>query len=172
MKKNLLLVAAICICTMAMVSKASGQQATKFSFLSNSRVLENAMTYYEPAAVVNAKALRDFKRNFPEVLGAEWYTLKDGYVARFASDGIQNLIAYNKGGSRQYSISYYGEKKMDPDLRAMVKSTYYDYTISGIEEVHVQDQTLYLVHMQDENTWKKLLIADGDMQVVEDFNKK
>jgi hypothetical protein len=53
-----------------------------------------------------------------------------------------------------------------------VKSNYYDYTITVVQEITLHSQTIYLVHMQDETTWKVLKVADGEMSIIEDFNKR
>ena len=82
------------------------------------------------------------------------------------------MAAYDLKGHWRFTISYYDEKKLPDEVRATVKSIYYDYNITRVEEIHVDDIIMYLVHMQDENTWKILKIADREMSIVEDFNKK
>ncbi|MGI8952391.1 MAG: hypothetical protein ACR2FN_12510 [Chitinophagaceae bacterium] len=66
----------------------------------------------------------------------------------------------------------YDETKLPHDVRAQVKSTYYDYAITTVDEVHYQGQIVYLVHMQDANTWKIIRVnSDGEMDVYQAFDK-
>ena len=71
-----------------------------------------------------------------------------------------------------FTIIYYDEKKLPPEVRAIGKSTYYDYSITRVDEIHVNSQIIYQVHMQDENTWKNIRVCDGSIEVVEDYNKR
>jgi len=43
-----------------------------------------------------------------------------------------------------------------------------------VEEIvqQIQMEPSYLVHMQDSTTWKNVLVCNGEMVVVEDFDKK
>ena len=57
-------------------------------------------------------------------------------------------------------------------VRAQVKSTYYDCTITQIEEIELPGgPVVYLVHMYDATTWKNVRIRDGEMDLVEEFDK-
>jgi hypothetical protein len=53
----------------------------------------------------------------------------------------------------------------------MVKSTYYDCEITLVEEINSGTQVMYIVHLEDETTWKKVKVSDGTMEILEDFNK-
>ena len=171
MKKNYFFFVAILVCAMAIVSTTNAQTSMSSLLLTDSKSLEKSLLLSEPAPLINTRAIRDFKRNYPNVDGEKWYTIQDGFVARFSVDNVQHMITYNRSGDWQYTISYYGEKKLPADIRALVKSTYYDYAITGIEEIYIREQIIYVVHMQDESTWKKLRICEGEMSIIEDFNK-
>jgi hypothetical protein len=71
----------------------------------------------------------------------------------------------------KFTISYYDEKKLPDEIRSIVKSTYYDYSITCVEEIHIDSKIIYIVHMQDDKTWKNVRICDGEMEIVEDFDK-
>jgi hypothetical protein len=53
----------------------------------------------------------------------------------------------------------------------MVKSTYYDYSIFGVAEVHFDEETVYMVYIQSENNFKTVRVHNDDMQEVESFPK-
>ena len=172
MKKIHLFAAAILVCSLAVGSRANAQTTKNVSFLTDAKSLEKTLSLYEPSTAVNTKAMRDFKKTSPHIESEKWYSFKDGFAAKFTEDGIQRMVTYNRIGDWLYTISYYEEKQLPEDIRALVKSTYYDYTITVVQEITAHQQTVYLVHMQDANTWKTIRIADEEMSVVEDFNKK
>jgi hypothetical protein len=61
---------------------------------------------------------------------------------------------------------------MSRDIRAQVKSTYYDYTITLVEEIEqINNPLVYLVHLADASTWKIVSVCDGEMETVQDFRK-
>ena len=84
------------------------------------------------------------------------------------------MVTYNRIGDWQYTIVNYDEKKLPEDIRAMVKSTYYDYAITQVEEIvqQIQNEPSYLIHMKDDKTWKNVLVCNGEMVVVEDYDKQ
>jgi hypothetical protein len=172
MKKIHLFVAAILVCGLAVGSRANAQTTKNISYLSDAKSLEKALALYDPNAAVNTKAMRDFKKTYPHIESEKWFSFKDGFAAKFTEDGIQRMVTYNRIGDWLYTIAYYEEKQLPEDIRALVKSSYYDYTITVVQEITARQQTIYLVHMQDANTWKTVRVADGEMSVVEDFNKK
>jgi hypothetical protein len=121
---------------------------------------------------VSNKAIRDFKKNFKDAKDEKWFTLPNGYLAEFMLVNRKDAVVYDKKGNWKYTICYYDEKNLPDAVRAQVKSVYYDYSISRVEEIRVEDKIIYLVHMQNETTWKNLRICDGEMEVIEDYNKK
>jgi len=170
MKKTNLIVAAMLVSSIALVNKTNAQ-AKNVSLLIDANTMKNAVSLVEPYGSINMRAMRDFKKKYPNVTGEQWYSFPDGFAARFNNNGIQHMITYNRLGGLLYNIVYYGEKKLPENVRALVKSTYYDYSITMIEEINYQNRTIYLVHMQDELTWKIVRVEDGEMSVIEDFIK-
>lgn len=142
-------------------------------------VFTNVKSLLAAAANINAgsindistKAVRDFRKKFKNVEDEKWYTISNGYLAQFAAGGIKNAVVYDNTGHWTYTISYYDEHKLPESVRAIVKRVYYDYSITRIEEIHVGDRAFYLVHMQNDSTWKNVKVEDGEMELVEDFNK-
>ena len=172
MKMNHLFIAAIMLIAMAAGSNVNAQTTKNISFLTDVKTMEKAIALSEPSDAINSRAKRDFRRSYPDVDDAQWYAFKDGFAAKFNDDGSEHMVTYNRIGDWQYTISNYDEKKLDENVRALVKSTYYDYTITLVQEITLHDQTIYVIHMQDATTWKTLKVADGEMSILEDFNKK
>ncbi len=120
----------------------------------------------------NIKAVRDFVKTFKTVDNNRWSLAEDGSAAStFTSDGIKTRVAYDRKGYRRYILKVYKENKLSDDIRHMVKREYYDATITLIKELETNDGLVIYVHMQDKGTWKIVSIADGEMKLVENFNK-
>jgi hypothetical protein len=120
---------------------------------------------------INAKAIKSFDKTFKGVKNVSWYTISDGFGATFTQNENLNRAYYDKKGNLTYTITYYSGKKLPHDIRAIVKSTYYDCEIPLVEEIRAGDQVVYIVHLEDETTWKKVKVSDSGMELMEDLNK-
>jgi hypothetical protein len=118
---------------------------------------------------ISSKAIKNFKIEFGKADPVKWFKLSNGFVAYCTVNSIQNKAYYDRKGNWLYSTRYYEEKDLPKDVRAIVRSTYYDYSISGIQEIHVDDKTVYLVYVKDETTWKTLRVCNGEMEVLATF---
>src|ERR1700733_114955 len=76
---------------------------------------------------------------------------------------------FDKKGRYLYSISYYGEKELPAAVREQVKPVYYDYTILSVEEVKLDDHSIYFINMEDETTLKTVRGNDDGITVVSDL---
>jgi hypothetical protein len=121
---------------------------------------------------INAKALKQFSKTFKTAANASWYETKDGgFVAKFRQDGIETRANYDRKGNWSGTVRTYTEENLPKEVRHMVKSTYYDYSIFLVQEVTVGDKTAYLVKIEDASTLKTIRVIDGEMDVYEDFKK-
>ncbi|HEV3250281.1 MAG TPA: hypothetical protein VGZ71_04975, partial [Puia sp.] len=102
-----------------------------------------------------------------------WFTIADGFISYFKSeDDISDRVFYNKKGNWTFTVKSYNEGKLPRDIRAIVKSSYYDYTITLVEEVEGIDNLVYIIHMSDKTSIKNLRVTkDGEMDVLEEFTK-
>ena len=118
---------------------------------------------------INKRALKHFTVEFNKANAVQWFSLTDGAVAYCTVDGVRNRVFYSKNGTWHHTIMDYDEKRLPKDVRATVKSTYYDFSIVGANEIHIEDKVIYLVYIRDENTCKTLRICDGEMEILNDF---
>jgi len=124
-----------------------------------------------PANELSTKAARHFSKEYSFVQNESWFKIKDGYTAKFQLDDIQYRIGYNKKGNWLNTVRVYREPDLNQAIRHIVKSTYYDYAISLVEELTVKDVTSYVVHIENGKGFKKLYIADGEMMTMDEFSK-
>ena len=108
-----------------------------------------------------------------DVSNVEWYKVGQGYIARFFMNGIKCQATYRGSGNWIYTIRYYNEAQMPRNVRATVKSVYYDFAITQVEEIkHINSPLVYIVHLQDSTSWRNIRVCEGEMEVLEIFNKR
>jgi hypothetical protein len=120
---------------------------------------------------IHHRAVKDFQKSFKNITNEQWSKLSDGYVASFTADSMQTRVAYNRKGGWEYTMYYYSEKKLPRDVRSMVKSVYYDYTILRVVEIHLDDQPLYIIYIQDETHLKTIGVYNDEMQVIQEYTR-
>lgn len=121
---------------------------------------------------INFKAVSDFKNTYKDISDERWEESKDGYVAKFVSNSVRTLNYYNKNGKWLHSIQCYDETKLPKDVRASVKISYYDYSITSAQEINMKKNNtepifmVYLKHNYD-GTFKTIRVCDGEMEEIE-----
>lgn len=126
----------------------------------------------EATNAVDIKARENFKKNFPSVVNANWYTNNEGYfIASFKDETTQKRVIYDKKGRWHHTISYYNEKALPEDIWHVVKSTYYAYDILNVIEVQVGDQTVYILTLQNEKFLKTVRLHNGELEEVQHLKR-
>lgn len=121
---------------------------------------------------VNTRAIRDFLCKYEKATDVVWYAVDKGFIVRFVTDSNAARAAYRSNGLWVYTIKQYLEKKMPKQVRHLVKTTYYDYDITLVEEIEQPNESIkYLVHLQDNASWKNVLVSNGQMELIEDKKK-
>ena len=177
MKQNLLTALAgtflsLAICAVANAQQASSNtQSSKDVAFFEKSIPTSVLINLDPAAV-NPKAKKALAKHFKNVAGAQWYETPNSFVAKFTSDGIDCRADFDKKGNWLYTIRTYDESKLPEDLRALVKSTYYDYSITLVQEIEKPARTFtYIVHIEGKKDLMNLRISDGEMEVWQKLNK-
>jgi hypothetical protein len=120
----------------------------------------------------NSKAIRDFQARFQKVENAQWFSDQNCFMSYFITNGYGNRVFYDRKGHWQFSLILYGEDQLPVDLRASVKSRYFDMAITLIEEVQTNNGMVYIVHLEDKSNIKILrLSSDAEMEIMQEFTK-
>ena len=83
-----------------------------------------------------------------------------------------NRIMYNKKGRWQNTLRTYDNVKLPENIREQVEYAYPRFTIFGTAiEVYVSNKVAYLVTIEDQKTWKRIRIVDGESDVYEEYKK-
>jgi len=133
-------------------------------------VLLNSYAIHSDNAAV--RATRDLWKRVGEQKEEAWYKLPKGYLAVYTEDDIQNRYVYDKKGGWLYALLTYPEKDLPKDVRGLVKSTYYDYSIGWVKEVRQGVETVYVVHVENDREWRDVSVHDGEMQTLRTICKR
>ena len=178
MKKTLVILIATSAALLSFNTLTPAQQSATIAAVSNDKNTPTAVMD-KPASMTGSnltnskmgmRALKDFSKAFKNVTNADWFVPETGgFIASFNENEVKKSAYYNQKGQFMYSIKRYAEQDLPKSIRHLVKSTYYDYSIISIEEIEVDNKTIYLVHVQDEHNSKTIRIADDEMEVIEEL---
>ncbi len=122
---------------------------------------------------INTKAMKDFQTRFADANNAMWFSDANGFVSYFVKDGFGDRVFYDKKGHWQYALIFYSEDKLPRDVRAAIKSTYFDMSITLVEEVQTTESKVYIVHLEDKSNIKILKANDqGEYEILQDLSKE
>lgn len=177
MKKKFALVPAACILMLAFSNCMAQSPANIVAFNQAPAITpENDLDAHQFTVTnptgINVKAVRDFTQSFRLAENVHWYKVPDGVMVYFTENNIKTKAGYDKNGNWLYSLRSYAEKYLPRDVRARVKSIYYDYSITWVNEITKERQHTYLVQLQDNSSCKTIRVCeDEEMEVVEEFVK-
>ena len=120
---------------------------------------------------VNINAVRDFTKKYKNASGVKWVKNDNGSSVYFVMDGVKMKSSYNTKGRTDYTLKYYDESKIPTEVRHLVKSTYYDYTIVIATEVVRNENVSYLIKMQNEKEFLTVKFDNGELSVFERTTK-
>lgn len=134
-------------------------------------ISDNGASAKSGSSALNERALREFNKAFKDVVNVKWSKISDGYLATFTRNMQLNRAYYDTKGRQTFTITYCEESQLPKEIRHQVRSVYYDYTIRMAEQVEGSGKTVFIVHLEGEDSWKKVRVADGEMEIMEDFKK-
>jgi hypothetical protein len=118
---------------------------------------------------VSSKAIKSFTKQFANVSDAKWYKTSEAFVANFTSNGTDTKVIYDLKGNWHCMLRTYDENTLPFDVRDLVKSKYYDYTILVVYEITHTDKVAYILKIEDSKKIKTLRVTDGNMEVIGDY---
>jgi len=134
--------------------------------------LETADKASLEASMINVKAIKDFKGRFANAKDEKWYTVKGGLMTYFSLDGFGNRAFYDKRGHWLSSLKFFGEDKLPAGVRSIVKSSYYDFSISLVELIEIPEHFVYVIHLENATNIKIVRVSEeGEMDVLQEFTK-
>ncbi len=120
---------------------------------------------------VNTKALRHFTTTYEKASEIRWAKLAGGFRVHFVNEGIDTRIYYNEKGAPESTVRYYFEKDMPSEIRHIIKTTYYDFSIFCVTEITTAGKTAYLVKIEDRTCWKTVKVVEQETEITEEYSK-
>jgi len=123
---------------------------------------------------INISAVRDFVNRFDDVNNALWFAIpKGGFEAYFVRDGYGDRVIYDKNGGWLMSLITYNEDKCPRDIRAAVKSLFFDFDIILIEEVHNRDGVDFIFYLQDKSSIQIVRVTrENEVEILHTFDRQ
>lgn len=116
---------------------------------------------------IHIKAVRHFKQTFPGTEDERWYLIEKGFMAKHKVGDVNIRLDYDRYGNWLYTIRYIDEKKLPKEVRAQVRSTWYDHAITSVEEIQYGTLPLiYIVHIHEGDDWKIIRVCEGEMNEI------
>lgn len=176
MKKNLLLhLSLITSLTLLLCNAHAQKNLQKNDFRGSKFMLPPAertiITTLDGLKELSARAFKNFTRTVKNPSDLRITENEEGIHIYCQVDNIANRIGYTKRGNWQYTMRFYTEEHLPKDVRHHVRSTYYDFNISGVVEVRVGDKIGYVVTLEDKTSWKKVKVVDNEMELMGEWTK-
>jgi hypothetical protein len=121
---------------------------------------------------INISAVRDFVNRFEEVENALWFAIpRGGYEAYFVRDGYGDRVIYDKSGGWEMSLITYDEDKCPRDIRAAVKSLFFDSEIILVEEIHTREGIDFIFYLRDKSIIQIVRVKEeNEVEVLNTFD--
>ena len=170
--KNVLLTSLLVAgCVLGMVNSCFSQNC--ISMIRKATIVA-AMRDLGYSSPLNVKAAKDFRKRFATTDDEKWIDYRTGYAAVFTSDDVRFRVEYDSRGNWNGTEKGYTEKKLDRDIRRIVKQVYFDYDITYIKEFTVPGMfgvPVYLITIEDARSFKTLSVCEGEIRVMEELSK-
>ena len=80
---------------------------------------------------------------------------------------------YNKAGKLLYTVKRYDESSLPKGISRMVRNTYSDFDIIGVEEIVLpsDNNSIYMVHIGNDKKLKTIRVYNGESEVMNEYKK-
>ncbi len=118
------------------------------------------------------KLFKVFNRDFKVDHYVKWSFDPKIVTATFTTDNIITNVVYNSKGTWLRTEKTYYENEMDSVTRAIVKSKYFDDSITKVREIKEGDTTCYFIYLENAATFRIVTVVNGDMNIYEQYRKQ
>jgi len=142
------------------------------SITPNTSLIDLDTTAYANVSVeVNNKVQKSFAQYFKSATGQTWSIWGKNFHTNFYVNGVLTRALFSKSGQLIYTVTYGSEKDMPADIRKIVRSEYYDYSIILAAEVEQDKRDIWVITMENSNEQIIVRVEENDMEQVEKFKK-
>jgi hypothetical protein len=144
--------------------------------IGNLAALENLSfmgTYVPELKNINSKAIKDFQDRYNNIENAMWFSDQKGFESYFVHNGFGNRVFYDKKGRWLYSLILHTEQELPSNVRTSIKSIYFDFAITMVEEVQTNHGGIYIVNLEDKSNIEILKVNDlGEINILLEIFKE
>jgi hypothetical protein len=134
----------------------------------------NESSYSVPSAthsLINTRARRNFKKCCAMAINEHWVATGNGCMVRFINDHVLNQVNFDRKGNQLRSMKYYGEDKLLPETRDLIKRCYPGLSVTTVTEIKKKNATIYILQLENKTRLTKLRIYNGEWDVMENYSK-
>ena len=139
--------------------------SVNFSFVQDETIRElPAITITASTSNVSAKVNKAFGQYFKEASHQRWYQLEKNFLVKFIQHDQENSALFTKNGQCIYHICYGTERNPPSDVRGLVKSTYYDQSITRVLKVNQDQRNIWVVSLEDDKEYVMVRVEAMEME--------
>ena len=155
------------LCTSLVIAGTTGLkvQAQSFTELPSITVTANSNN-------VGAKVNKAFSRRFPKASNMKWYQLDKQFLVKFIEKDQENRALFSRNGYMVYHIRYGDEQHLPKDVRTLVKSNYFDQTITRVIQVNQDNRNIWVVSMEDPKDYIWVRVEDMGLEETQRIEKQ
>ena len=122
-------------------------------------------------ATVSQKVSEAFASLFKGAEAPKWYKSDQNYVVDFIMNNQVNKAEFTKKGYMVYHMAFGSEKQMPADIRTIVKSKYFDFSINSTVRITYEEKSAWIVNIEDARQFLVVRVVDGVMDIVDKIAK-
>jgi hypothetical protein len=121
--------------------------------------------------LINTKSRRNFKKCYKMAVNEYWVATGNGCTVEFINEHVHNQVNFDRKGNQLQSMKYYGDEKLLPETRNMIKSCYSGLFVTVVTEIRKKTATIYIIQLENKTQLMKLRISNGEWDVMENYSK-
>lgn len=118
---------------------------------------------------ITEKVARSFDHLFKDASDVKWTEVDKRFVAKFIMDDHRNQAVFTPNGILVYHLSYGFEKNLPKNVRAQIKSQYFDYNITSAIHIRQDDRSIWLTSLEDSQHIISVLVENGVMKEIANY---
>lgn len=117
---------------------------------------------------IKSRVLRTFNQSFKDI-APEWFVLDDTFLAKLTVAGLPAHALFAKNGYMLYSVNHGTEQSLPPEVRRMIRSTYYDHSITGVTKVDAQERTAWIINLQSADQLLVVKVIGRELEEIGNY---
>ena len=121
--------------------------------------------------MVSTKLVKVFSRVFQSASNIRWYEIKRNFLVKFIQNDQENTALFTRSGNLVYHICYGLEQFLPTKVRKLVKSVYYDQTITRVLRVNQDNRCIWVISMKDDTQYIMARVEDMELEETRRITK-